>query len=68
MSCQKREKNKKTPTELSKLKRKALSNQDISVIKVALHMKYIDVQLRMGSQKPIWYSSYIKMGNREKIL
>ena len=41
------------------VKHKALSNKDITIMKVASHMKYIDL-------KQILYRSYIKMGNIEK--
>ena len=53
-------KRKKTPTELPNLK----WNKE--------HMKYLDIKLVcpitfMGSQEQIWYRSYIKMRNCEKI-
>ena len=39
-------------------------NKDITIVKVA---SLINVQLRMGSQKQIWYWSNIEIGKREKM-
>ena len=47
---------------------KALSNKDITIIKVVSHMKYIDIKLvcpiTYGKSKQIQYRSYIEMGNK----
>ena len=50
---------------------RSFSNKYITIIKVASHMKYIDIKLvcptTYAKSKQIWYRSYIKIGNRVKM-